>query len=138
MFFWAINSNPWKLAFWVLSYILYDPQLCAAILAETEHPIRPYAIGGVDIHYLMTRCTLLEAMFNETLRLVAASISMHKVVASTTIGDKTLLPGSTLLILYRLMHFSPKIFGHDAERFNPARFTENPELSKNPGFRPWE
>lgn len=137
IFYWAINSNPWKLAFWVLSYILYDSQLRAKILAETKPAIRPDAIGGVDINYLMTRCALLEATFNETLRLVAASTSIRNVIATTTIGSKTLLPGSRLLMPYRPMHFSSEIFGPDTDQFNPTRFVQNPELSKHPGFRPW-
>lgn len=137
IFYWAINSNPWKLAFWVLSYILYDPQLRAKILAETKQAIRSDSLGSVDIDYIVTRCPFLEATFNETLRLVAASTSIRNVIAPTTIGSKTLLPGSRLLMPYRPMHFSSEIFGPNIEQFDPTRFIQNPGLSKHAAFRPW-
>ena len=137
IFYWAINSNPWKLAFWVLSYILYHSQLQAGILTETKAAIQPDARGGLDVDYITTRCPLLEAAFNETLRLVAASTSIRNVIAPTFIGSKLLLPGSRLLMPYRPMHFSSQIFGPDTDQFNPSRFIENPGLSKHPGFRPW-
>ncbi|KAA6409239.1 MAG: cytochrome P450 [Lasallia pustulata] len=137
IFYWAINSSPWKLAFWLLSYILYDPQLHANILAETKPAIRPDAPGLVDVQHLVTHCPHLEATFNETLRLVAASTSIRNVIAPTSIGSKVLLPGSRLLMPYRPMHFSSKIFGPHTNQFNPSRFLRNPGLSKHPGFRPW-
>lgn len=135
--YWAINSNPWKLAFWILCYILHDPQLHADILAETKLAIRPDAPGGVDVQYLMIHCPLLEATFNEALRLVAASTSIRNVIAPTSIGSKILLPGSRLLMPYRLVHFSSEIFGPNTDQFDPNRFLRNPGLSKHPGFRPW-
>lgn len=137
IFYWAINSNPWKLAFWLLSYILYDPQLHANVVAETKPAIRPDAAGGVDVQYLVTHCPHLEATFNETLRLVAASTSIRNVIAPTPIGSKLLLPGSRLLMPYRPMHFSSKIFGPHTDQFKPSRFVQTPGLSKHPAFRPW-
>lgn len=145
IFYWAINSNPWKLAFWVLSYTLYHPHLQAGILTETKAAIHPEDAqgggggggGGLDVDYLTTHCPLLDAVFNETLRLVAASTSIRNVIAPTSIGSKLLLPNSRLLMPYRPMHFSSQIFGPDTAEFNPGRFLENPALSKHPGFRPW-
>lgn len=137
IFYWAINSNPWKLAFWVLSYILYDSQLHTKILAETKSTIHTDPHQGPDVDYIVTQCPLLEAVFNETLRLVAASTSIRNVIAPTSIGSKLLLPGSRLLMPYRPMHFSSQIFGPNTDQFNPSRFLENPGLSKHPGFRPW-
>jgi cytochrome P450 len=83
----------------------------------------------------MIHCPHLEATFNETLRLVAASTSIRNVIAPTSIGSKVLLPGSRLLMPYRPMHFSSEIF--DPNQFDPGRFLRNPGLSKHPGFRPW-
>lgn len=135
--YWAINSNPWKLAFWVLSYIIKDPKLHANILAETKSAIQPDAQGGMDVEYLMTHGPHLEATFNETLRLVAASTSIRNVIAPTQIGSKILQPGSRLLMPYRPMHFSSEIFGPNTDQFDPSRFLRNPGLSKHPAFRPW-
>lgn len=134
--YWAINSNPWKLAFWVISYILKDPELHARILAETKPAVRVNAQKGVDVHYLMTHCPHLEATFNETLRLVAASTSIRNVIASTPIGSKILLPGSRLLMPYRPMHIS-EVFGPHPDQFDPNRFLQNPGLSKHSAFKPW-
>lgn len=136
IFYWAINSNPWKLAFWVLSYILYDSQLQASIRAETKPAIGSDA-GVLDLNHIVTQCPLLEAVFNETLRLVAASTSIRNVIAPTSIGSKLLLPGSRVLMPYRPMHFSTDIFGPDVDQFKPSRFLQNPGLSKHQGFRPW-
>jgi cytochrome P450 len=65
------------------------------------------------------------------------SIGPRQVMQDTVINGKTLRKGHQLLMTYRTMHFSPEVFGNDADSFNPTRFMRNQELVKSPSYRPF-
>lgn len=122
-----------------MAYILVDPKLHASIRAETSPAIRQDSdtTNVVDLSYLTSHCPRLEAVFNEALRLNAASISLRYVTEPTIINNQLLHPGSKVIMPYRPLHFDPQIFGPHPDRFNPDRFLNNPALAQNFSFRPW-
>ena len=38
---------------------------------------------------------------------------------------------------YRQLHFEESVFGPQIHEFKPQRFLENPELARNPSFKPF-
>lgn len=134
-----INSNLWKQCFWVMAYILVDPNLHTSIRAETKPAIRQDidATKVVDLSYLTSHCPRLEAVFNEALRLNAAAISLRYVTEPTIINNKLLRAGSKVIMPCRPLHFDPQIFGPNPDQFDPNRFLNNPALAQNFSFRPW-
>lgn len=122
-----------------MAYILVDPNLQASIRAETKPAIRQdiHTTSIVDSSYLTSHCPQLEAVFNEVLRLNAASISLRYVTEPTVINNKLLRAGSKVIMPSRPLHLDPQIFGPNPDQFSPDRFLKKPALAQNFGFRPW-
>lgn len=127
-------SNAYKMAFWVIAYILADTSLQSAVQAETS---QAFIDGTLDTRILLETSPVLDSVYNETLRLVNGAISARKVIAPTEIGGKILSKGNSILIPYRQLHFNTDVFDHDADSFNPGRFLGNKGLLRNPNFRPY-
>ena len=77
------------------------------------------------------------ALYYEALRLATSSVSVRNVHTNTGIGGKFLRAGNRILLPYRQMLFDSKIFGTDAEDFNPHRFLNDKKLSSSSSFRPF-
>ena len=118
----------------MLSYILFDPSLHRALRQETSHA---YQDGKLDLHYLMEFCPLLDAVYNETMRITNGALSARKIVAPTPMGNKVLREGNTLLIPFRQLHYNPDVFGNDPGKFEPARFLKDKNLKNNSSFKPF-
>jgi len=93
--------------------------------------------GEVDIHKLLENSPLLEASFHETLRVTSINSSARDIEAPVIVGNKTLQPGSKLLMPYRQLHLEESVFGPQPKRFNPDRFLKNEGLSRSPNFKPF-
>lgn len=62
----------------------------------------------------------------------------RKVLKPVRIGTKWLQPGAQVLIPSRQLHFNKKVWGADAEEFDPGRFTgKNKSLEKHSSYRPF-
>lgn len=83
------------------------------------------------------QCPRLKAVYLEILRLTASSSTVRDIRSPTEIGGKTLQPGANILVPYRQLHINPDIFGTNADQFDADRFLHDPDLSKNPSFRPF-
>ena len=118
----------------MISYILFDPNLLAALRAETQSSIRN---GDIDIFHLMNNCPRLNAVFLKTLRVTSGALSARKVVAPTPLGDKVLGSGNTVLIPLRQLHCDETVFGQDSQLFDPERFLKNKGLRNSSSFRPF-
>ncbi|MCJ1343208.1 hypothetical protein MMC31_001400, partial [Peltigera leucophlebia] len=136
MVFWVINSNAYKLCFWILTYILHDISLHATIRNEIG-PAVDAPTSPNDLAALLDRCSNLNAVFNEVLRLTSSSSSIRNVLKPVTIGGKNFRIGTKVLIPFRQLHFNEDIFGVDAGTFNPERFLRNKELNRGASFRPF-
>ncbi|KAL8800175.1 MAG: hypothetical protein Q9200_007333, partial [Gallowayella weberi] len=132
----STNANAYKVCFWLLAHILYDPSLLSAIRKETAPAVEG---GKVDINLLVdeTTCPTLNAAFNETLRYTGAVTSSRTVLSQTTIGGKTLYPGVRVLLPSRPGHFEESVFGSNSLEFDPQRFLKEKNLTKTPLFRPF-
>ncbi len=130
----STNANAFKVCFWLLSHIVFDPALMKSIQMETESGIRD---GKVNITHLLDHCPHLDAAFDETLRLYGNASSARNVLAPTTVGNKILQPGHKFLLPYRQLHFDPAVFGADVKTFNAQRFLDNSALGRSPSYRPF-
>jgi len=99
---------------------------------------RPALVGGeVDLPFLLQRSPRLNAVFDEVMRLTNSSSSIRRATSDVRIGRFQLHPGPNVLIPYRQLHFNEKVFGDDAQVFNPWRFLENRSLNRSSSYRPF-
>lgn len=129
-----LNTNTYKLCFWLFSYVLNDKTLLARIQAEVDLVM---ASGPYDVDQMIQGCPLLESCYYETLRMASSTISVRNVVQPTELGGKMLRAGRRMMLPYRMLHFNKKHYGPDAEHFVPDRFMENKDFSRSPWFRPF-
>ena len=131
-----MNANAYKMAFWLLAHVIFDPWLLSSIRKEMAPAIKG---DSIDIEYLVAEsdCPVINAAFNEALRYNSAATSGRVVLSPTSIGGKTLYPGAKVLMPYRLGHFDEEVFGPNAIGFDPQRFLKNEDLLKDPAFRPF-
>lgn len=142
------NSNAYKLCFWILTFLAHNPSLLSSVRTEVAHidasADRPAERQEppLNVTRLTTHAPILNAIYNETLRLTNSSSSVRTVVRPTvlTSGARTptvLQPGNRVLIPYRQGHFNPHVFGPDVDRFDHTRFLRDKDLERNPSFRPF-
>ncbi|KAI0186879.1 cytochrome P450 [Xylaria flabelliformis] len=132
--FWAVLGNIYKVAFWILAYISYDPSLLEAIREETKPAVKS---GQLDESYLAEKCPLLESLISEVLRLTVATALVRDIVAPTHIGGKTLQPGNKVLISYRQLHTNYSVWGTDPLSLVSTRFVDDPKLHSSKSYRPF-
>ncbi|KAL8962323.1 MAG: hypothetical protein Q9193_001244 [Seirophora villosa] len=136
MTFWVINGNAYKLCFWVLAHILYDPSLFASTRAEAISAVRSSASPN-SLAANLDKCPHLNAVLNETLRITSSSSTIRNVVGSFTLGGKRLRKGTKVLIPARQLHLDDRAFGVDAKSFDAERFLEKKDLVRSSNFRPF-
>ena len=132
----SINGNTRKAPFWILSYLLFNTDLLAAVRAETAQALKG---TNVDIDFIVNAdtCPRLNSIWEETIRLTAFAASVRFLTCDLDIGGKTLRKGNRLMIPQRQLHFSTQAFGQDASQFDPDRFLKNPSLRRHPSLRPF-
>ncbi|KAL8840529.1 MAG: hypothetical protein Q9176_003856 [Flavoplaca citrina] len=133
---WVVNGNAYKLCFWVLTHILYDPSLLAATRAEALSAVHDSASPN-ELASNLEKCPRLNAVFNETLRITTSSSTIRNVVDTITVGGKRLRKGTKVLVPYRQLHFDDRAFGKNPQVFDSDRFFDRKELSRSSNFRPF-
>lgn len=79
---------------------------------------------------------LLNAVCHETLRLYpTVPFSARTAVHSTTLGDITLRKGTQVWLPIWSINRTPKLWGEDAEVFNPSRWITNGAFNNNGGVK---
>lgn len=131
----SINTNTRKACFWMLAYIIYQPELIDIIRTETEAAFSHD--GYVDFHYLNDSCPQFGAIWSETIRMTAYSASVRHLTEDTIIGGKTLRKSNRVMIPYRQLHFNEDVFGKDVNDFDPKRFLKDDSLQRSPSWRPF-
>lgn len=135
MIYWVINGNAYKLAFWIMTYLLYNPPLLETVKSEVITAMD--GSGSLnDFSDRLEKCPQLNAVFNEVLRLISSSMAIRNVASSMTVGGKTLRAGTKVIIPFRQMHFNKDVWGLDVLEFNPERF-QGKDKSRTPNFRPF-
>jgi cholesterol 7alpha-monooxygenase len=132
-----MNANAYKLVFWIISHLLFEPELMQQIVAEIKPAFHDEKHSAPDLDYLFDSCPLLVSTCEEILRLTNWPIGTRTVQVDTVIGGKNLHRGRKLLMPYRAMHFDSTVFGADAATFNPRRFMEKKSLVTNKNYRPF-
>jgi len=121
--------------FWCLSHILSNPALTETIRQEiSEVPRLPN--GAISVPDL-EKSPILTAVWLECLRIYNAAAFVRAAELPTTIGDKVIRPGDTILGPFVLMHMSTKIFGPDALTWDHERWIRNKRLATTKGFYPF-
>lgn len=129
-----LNSNTYKLCFWIMSYLLHDPALLVAIQAEIE---LAFSNEKAEMAYLLDSCPRLNALFDEVLRMTNSSSSVRSVALETVVGGSTFRAGMKVIIPYRQLHFDEAVFGQDAHTLNAQRFLKHRNLNRHPSYRPF-
>jgi cytochrome P450 len=83
----------------------------------------------------MSNSLLLEAIYNETLRVVSGALSTRNMVKITHIGGKILSSHNTILIPFRQLQISEEGFASDSSKFDADRFLRNKTLGSSVHFR---
>ena len=131
---YRINGNSYKLCFWMLAYMVYNPDLLKTIQAETAPA---FLMGVNNLELRLELYPRLEALYNEVIRLTLSSSSVRNVVKPIMIGGKLLQPGHKLLIPLRQQHFNREAYGANVDHFNAERFLRDPSLAQGSNFRPF-
>ncbi|KAG7009648.1 hypothetical protein G7Y79_00002g007630 [Physcia stellaris] len=135
MFFWGANANPSKVCFWLLSHMMYNPELLQGIRKEIAPSITKD--NKFDMQSLLENSPLLEAAFNETLRVTSVNSSARNIEVPVVVGGKTLQIDGKIMMPYRQLHIDETIFGPDTKVFNVDRFLKSKDLSRSPSFKPF-
>jgi len=134
--YWVTNANAFKVAFWMLSYIIHSDRLLSAVVKELL-PALASPSAEVDIDYLLNQCPLLDSIWNDILRLTASSSTYRFVVSDTTIRGKMFRAGHKLLIPQRQTLLDASVFGNNAAEFDAERFMRDKKLANSTSFRPF-
>ncbi|PQE10909.1 hypothetical protein CJF32_00007747 [Rutstroemia sp. NJR-2017a WRK4] len=128
------TTNTAPTSFWLLVNILQNPSLISSIRSEISNIIRnKKAPDGaeeciMDTTLFQSRCPILVAAFQETLRLVDAATSIRSITQDVLLTSPTststylLKAGNTIQLPSGVTHLSPSIWGPDVNSFNPYRF----------------
>jgi hypothetical protein len=130
------NSNSWKLAFWMIAYIVRSPELHKQICAEIG-PHLATSDSSTELVSKLQSTLWLMATFYETLRITVSSTSVRRVQETCVVANKTLEKHAQVIVPYRQMLMDDQVFGSDADTFNPVRFIENPALVRHQSYRPF-
>jgi cytochrome P450 len=90
-----IIGNVYKLAFWVVAYLVHDPTLLSLIRDEVAPTVKENVI---DEDRLRDNCPLLESLVSEVQRLTLSSPLGRVVTSPVVIGGKLLKPGNKMMV----------------------------------------
>jgi len=121
-------------AFWLLSYILADPNLAQSLRKEVEALVSFSVVDGgkvleLDSSAISTNCPLLVSTWEETLRMTTAPIAIRKVTKDIVFNDYLLKANAILQMPGSVTHTSAAIWGEDAAGLKPERFLKGGERS---------
>jgi cholesterol 7alpha-monooxygenase len=88
-------GNLYKLTFWLVSHIVYNPALLQQIQEEVLQTVKG---NQVDETYLLKHCPKLESLVSETLRLTVTSSLARVILEPTAVGGKLLKPGNKVMV----------------------------------------
>jgi len=124
-------SNASPTFFWLLLFIISDPQLTREIRAELSNIVSTTDQEGghemtIDIRNISEACPLLMSAFQETMRLTDGQVATRNVSEDTVLSDSRnsylLKKGATVQIPGGIVHNATAFWGPDAATFNPRRF----------------
>jgi len=139
MIFWVINTNAYKLLFWMVCNLLLDSILRQHVTAELRSCFDEN--GNLDVDALtgrdMSAMPFTNALWHETLRVTNSASSARYVATSTSVGGLHLRKGDRVIVPYRQLHYNSQVFGPSAFEFNFKQWLETDDLDRNPSYRPF-
>lgn len=133
----AATTNTGPFAFWFATYLVSRPELVEELRSEAMGVIKrgPDGVVTLAIDALSTKAPLLTSCYHETMRLFNKSIGARQVMEDTTIldgnGNSYLLKkGVDVQMPTAPMMANPDVWGDDVEEFNPTRFMDGKQQSK--------
>jgi cytochrome P450 len=129
----AAITNAIPITFWMLSYILADPELTSSVLAELKPVVTIKVVDGVktceiDPGLIRIHCPLLVSTWEELLRFTSNPTLGRVVTTDTVINNEYLLKaGGVVQIPTGITHSNPSFWGPDSAILNPRRFLKKEE-----------
>ncbi|KIW09078.1 uncharacterized protein PV09_00026 [Verruconis gallopava] len=116
-------------SFWLILHIFARPRLLDEVREELQAAFGTLSINkkrqALDATKIRNECPIFMSVFRETLRVGSENSSTRIVMADTVLADKYFLKkDSVLQISGGAMHVDRRIWGSDADAFDPYRFTE--------------
>jgi cytochrome P450 len=129
-FLFAGITNTAVTSFWIILYIVSDPDLLKEVLEELEQCIKQGDCDTntrqISISKIKEQCPLFVSIYRETLRVGSENSSSRVVTADTILSDKYFLrKGAVVQISGGIIHKDESTWGADALEFNPRRFMED-------------
>ena len=140
MFYWVINANAWKAAFWMLTHVINDEYLRSTICEEINPYVSPNADSGLSSTELANKlqtCPTFMAAYHEALRISSSSMTVRFVMEESSIRGFNLQKGARMIIPYRQVMLDESVYGEGSDQFNHERFLKNPGLLKSINYKPF-
>ncbi|KAI4206847.1 MAG: hypothetical protein LQ346_000909 [Caloplaca aetnensis] len=130
-----INTNAYRVAFWILAHVYRLEDLFSVIESETASSLA--GNGSIDVPHLMENSPRLESVWLELLRLTSAASAIRTTTERTIIGGEILRAGHKVLSPFRQIHMDEAVFGDAPSTFDPNRFLRNKALATHPSYKPF-
>ncbi|EFY85249.1 cytochrome P450 oxidoreductase [Metarhizium acridum CQMa 102] len=122
----ALVNNTVPAAFWLLHHVYRDAALLEECRRELSKAVQFEEDGTRTIHlaHVQSSCPTLNSTLHEVFRYYGiGTVLLRQVVQSHKLNNTYLLKkGSFVLMPNITQHYSPKVWGSDANHFNPRRF----------------
>ncbi|KAK6354063.1 hypothetical protein TWF730_008481 [Orbilia blumenaviensis] len=127
--FWGLEANAIPTTCWLVAFALFTPGLLERLRAELASYAQPPTGGSslptFDVETL-SKLPLLNAVWQETLRLGVSSLSPRIVLEDTEIDGFVYKKGGMIQGLSPLMQLDEEIWGKDVHEFNAERWLPYP------------
>ncbi|QRY19005.1 ORF-135 [Teiidae poxvirus 1] len=126
---WSMHCNVGPTVFWVLVYILKNPDVMKEIKKEMTAAFACTKESRMSYQAMLDSTPVFDSVIEETLRLTAAPIITREIVSETTItlsnqNKYSLRGGDTLCIFpYISPQMDPEVY-EDVDTFNHKRFID--------------
>lgn len=128
-------NNLSKMCFWTFAHIIAEPDLLAAVRAETDSACS--SKGEIDIDILSSRCPQLEAVWYEALRVYNNANAVRKAEKDCSIGGKLIHTDDTVMGRFHRYLQNKDVFGEDTEIFDAGRILRTNNLNHSKWFSPF-
>ncbi|KAK4279833.1 hypothetical protein QN277_011545 [Acacia crassicarpa] len=119
-FFFAGHETTSLLLTWTVMLLACNPSWQEKVRAEVKEVCNN---GGIPSHERLSKLTLLQMVINETIRLYPPAMVLPRMAfEDIKLGDLLIPKGVSVWVPVLAMHHSKKLWGEDADEFNPNRF----------------
>ncbi|XP_028805871.1 cytokinin hydroxylase-like [Neltuma alba] len=118
-FFFAGHETTALLLTWTVMLLASNPSWQDKVRAE----VKEVCNGGIPSHEHLSKLNLLHMVINETIRLYPPAMVLPRMAfEDIRLGDLLIPKGVSVWVPVLAIHHSKKLWGEDADEFNPNRF----------------